>query len=79
MTRKRSCLGCMAYEDSMWHGGNGWCRLGYKTKRIKGVAGCYGRGGIIIGCNAAPVEECPKPWTVKEFLKLWREKNAAQP
>ena len=74
-TRVRSCLGCMASEDAMSMFGTTWCQLGYKTKKISGVAGAYGKGGILIRCNAALAEPCPKPWTVKEYVRLRRLKE----
>ncbi len=68
--RIRSCLGCMAMEWSLFPYGQDYCSLGYKTKRIPTVAGCYGKSHQIIACNCAPIEPCPKPKTCKKTLEL---------
>lgn len=72
-TRIKSCLGCYAHEFSLFNWGTDYCQLGHTVKKIEGVAGHYGKGGQLISCNCAPVEQCPKPRTERKFLDLWRK------
>lgn len=74
--RKKSCLGCDAYEfpHHRWTD-KGHCALGYKTEPIEGVTGFYGKGKQIICCELKPIEPCPKPRTCKAFLELWRQRR----
>lgn len=72
--RKKSCLGCTAYELYDKYS-DGWCNLGYETESIEMVCGFYGRNKQLIGCKLRPIEECPKPRTVRLMIKLHREKE----
>lgn len=72
-TRIKSCLGCDAME--MGIGMSNYCTLGYKTEPCETVGGFYGKAKQAITCKIKPAEPCPKPRTVKEFLRLWREQE----
>lgn len=58
---KKSCLGCSALNNSFKH-----CFLGYKTAT-------YDILGVPSGVK--PLEECPKPRTIKEFIELSNKRN----
>ena len=73
-TRKKSCLGCTAYELYSRYS-DGYCCLGYHTESIEMVCGFYGRNKQLIGCKIRPTEECPKPRTCRLMLKLHSEKE----
>jgi len=55
---KKSCLGCKAFNSSF-----NFCALGYKTESydIMGVP----------GVGLRPLEKCPKPKTVAEYMYLF--------
>lgn len=56
---KKSCLDCKALNDSSRSSS---CNLKYKTQT-------YNICGMPIGLK--PLEECPKPKTTKEYMKLY--------
>lgn len=53
---KKSCLDCKAFNESF-----NCCQIGYKTESYKIL-------GEPIGVK--PIEECPKPKTIKEYIRL---------
>ncbi|MFJ8247385.1 hypothetical protein [Peribacillus asahii] len=61
---KRTCNGCKALEEDM-----GSCSLGYKIKGVNHPK--Y----IEITIEYKPLEECPKPKTNTEFVKLHLAKS----
>lgn len=54
---KKSCLGCLAFDSSFMR-----CELGFKTIQYD-IA-------FVPGSGLKPIEECPKPKTIKEFYEL---------
>jgi len=46
-----------------------YCNLGYKTEKISGVAGFYGKNKQLIACNIKPIEICPKPRTSRKYIE----------
>lgn len=59
---KRSCAYCRAYMT------DGKCELGYKNKKIF----FDGIGSFVI--NSIPLEECPKPMTIRDFYNAKNKK-----
>jgi len=81
---KRSCLGCIAYEEGTFHHDHrdGFCQLKHPIEKPKGLgyqkvftAGFYGKGNQLIGCYHRPLEQCEKPMTVKKYIQLLKEKG----
>ena len=65
---KKSCLGCRAYMCESNSGSCGHCELGIKTKTvIKTVYFKELKQNIQI---LVPIEECEKPKTYSELLKI---------
>lgn len=71
--RKRTCLGCYAHEEGNRPWSNDYCALGFKTKVTDMRAGFYGKAKMLVGCRCAPAEECPKPMTLRSFLKAHKQ------
>ena len=60
---KKSCNYCRAYKSG------GGCELGYKSKNIY-----YDRIGSPV-INSIPLEDCPKPKTIKQFYDAKNKKS----
>lgn len=60
---KKQCGRCRALEMA---GGHYWCDLGYSTKYKIKATGLY----VLV-----PTSSCPKPLTIKNFLRLKRVNN----
>ena len=56
---KKSCLDCKALNIRV-------CSLGYKTETYNIMS---------IPCGIKPLEDCPKPKTIKEFVNLYNRKK----
>lgn len=56
---KKSCLDCKALNNRV-------CSLGYKIETYDIVN---------IPCGIRPLEDCPKPRTIKEFINLHNRKK----
>jgi hypothetical protein len=73
--KKRSCLGCQAWEPNRsilsCCSGDEYCSLGYKTEKFEGAAGFYGKNKMLIAVNIRPCEDCPKPRTEKQLVKIY--------
>lgn len=60
---KRTCSGCKALNLT----GEG-CGFGYKTEKINHPTQFWLE-------KTKPLEECPKPKTNMDFIRLWNEKK----
>lgn len=58
---KKNCNGCRASEDDR-------CQFGYKIKQIRIESGRY----VGLHLENKPLEECPKPKTLKDYDAQWR-------
>lgn len=57
---KRNCNGCRASEETS-------CQLGFKVKSIYVETGKHAGRHL----ENKPLEECPKPKTLKEMVMQW--------
>jgi len=67
---KRTCGGCKALKENQY---NSVCLLDYKRKSIRKYI-------VISGVKDShifeyPAEQCPKPKTYSEFIKVWRSRK----
>jgi len=59
LSQKRTCNGCKALEDSSYAA---HCQLHIPVKPLKTV------GGIVVSFK--PLAPCPKPKTIKDWLRV---------
>jgi hypothetical protein len=65
---KKTCSGCCALDDSLSNGVI--CELGYKNEKHRQFQSNTSWIDITV-----PVEDCPKPRTIKKYMELKNIKN----